>query len=156
MPNWVYLVTNLFYHLGLAIWAGGAIVLGALAAPELFRALPRSQAGSIFGPVLRRFARLRAAALIVAVACAAAKYVLWESGPTTWIAVRWVALVIMAAGLVYEIGFLEGALEARRVHLTPEMPDSDRRRLELQALHKSAEAWMKVGIVAALVAMFFS
>jgi len=156
MPNWVYLFTNLFYHLGLAIWAGGAIVLGALVAPELFRALPRSQAGSIFGPVLRRFARLRAAALIVVVASAAARYVIWESGPTTWISIRWLALVVMAADLVYEIGFLEGALEASRVRLTPEMPDSDPQRLEFQALHKSAETWMKVGVVAALVAMFFS
>src|SRR5215470_6324481 len=67
MPNWSYILINALYHLGLALWIGGAIALGALAAPVLFRSLPRQQAGSIFGPTLRRFARLRAVALLLIV-----------------------------------------------------------------------------------------
>ena len=59
MPNWLHLFVNGLYHLGLALWIGGAVALGALAAPVLFGALPRQQAGSIFGPTLRRFAKLR-------------------------------------------------------------------------------------------------
>src|SRR5688572_28163802 len=121
MPNWLYLFTNLTYHLGLAIWIGGAIALGALAAPQLFRALPRQQAGSIFGPMLRRFARLRLGALIATMIAAGAKYLLWEGNSTVWIGLRWAALLIMAAAVLYEIGHLEPALEARRVHLTAEM-----------------------------------
>lgn len=156
MPNWLYLFTNLFYHLGLAVWVGGAIALGAIVAPQLFRSLPRPQAGGLFGPMLRTFARVRAAALAVVLASAATKYFFWESGPTTWIALRWAALALMAALLVYEIGFLEGALEARRVHLTPDMPDSDPQRQAFQALHKRAETLMKVGIMAAIVAMLLS
>jgi hypothetical protein len=156
MPNWLYLFTNLLVHLGLAVWVGGAIVLGALAAPELFRALPRPQAGGIFGAILRKFARVRAVALVVVIAGAAAKHLLWESGATAWIAVRWAALVVMAATLVYEVGFLEKTLEARRVHLTPDMPESDPQRLAFQVLHKRAEASMKVSVVAALVAMLLS
>ncbi len=35
MPNWLHLFTNLVYHLGLALWIGGTIVLGALVAPAL-------------------------------------------------------------------------------------------------------------------------
>lgn len=156
MPNWLYLFTNLFVHLGLAIWVGGALVLGALAAPELFRALPRPQAGGVFGAILRKFARVRAVALVVVIGGAAAKHFLWESGATASIAIRWAALVVMAASLVYEIGSLERALEARRVHLTPDMPESDPLRREFQALHKRAEASMKVSVVAAVVAMLLS
>jgi uncharacterized membrane protein len=156
MPNWLYLFTNLFYHLGLAVWVGGGLVLGAIVAPGLFRELPRPQAGGIFGQSLRRFGSLRAAALVLVVASTAMKYVLWESGPTIWIAIRWLALVVMAATLVYEIGFLSRELESRRLRLTPDMPDSDPERRAFQTLHKRAEALMKIGMVAALAAMLWS
>ena len=92
MPNWLYIATNTVYHLGLAVWIGGTVVLGALTAPALFRSLPRPEAGAIFGPILRRFARLRLAALVGVVAAAAVKYLLWEThARNTWIALRWAA-----------------------------------------------------------------
>ena len=47
MPNWLYIVTHTFYLLGLTIWIGGGVILGALVAPALFRSLPRPQAGGI-------------------------------------------------------------------------------------------------------------
>ena len=156
MPNWVHLVTNLVYHLGLALWIGGAVVLGALVAPTLFRALPRLQAGSIFGPTLRRFARLRLGALLATIAAAGVKHALWEGSSTVWITLRWAALLFMAATVLYEIGSLERALEARRVHLTPEMVEEDPQRKAFNTLHKRAEALMKASMVAALVAMLLS
>lgn len=156
MPNWLHLFTNLVYHLGLAIWIGGTVALGALTAPALFRALPRLQAGSIFGSILRRFTRVRVIALIAIVAAAAVKHLMWESGASLWISVRWAALAFMAAAVVIEIAFLERALEARRVHLTPEMPDSDPHRRAFNALHRRAEMLMKASLVAAIVAMLLS
>ena len=156
MPNWVHLVTNLVYHLGLALWIGGAVVLGALVAPTLFRALPRLQAGSIFGPTLRRFARLRLGALLATIAAAGVKHALWEGSSTVWITLRWAALLFMAATVLYEIGSLERALEARRVHLTPEMVEEDPQRKAFNTLHKRAEGLMKASMVAALVAMLLS
>jgi uncharacterized membrane protein len=160
MPNWLHLFTNLFYHLGLSIWIGGTVVLGALVAPGLFRALPRLQAGAIFGPALRRFARVRVFALLVTIAAAAVKHFAWESDTTSgaalWIGVRWAALLVMAATLVYEIAYLERALEARRVHLTPEMPDDDPHRRDFNTLHKRAELLLKTSVFAALAAMLLS
>jgi hypothetical protein len=156
MPNWLHLFTNLFYHLGLAIWIGGTLVLGALVAPALFRALPRFEAGGIFGPMLRRFARLRVIALLVTITAAAVKYAVWESGAMLWIGVRWAALLFMAATLVYEIGSLERALEVRRVHLTPETAEDDPRRREFNVLHKRAEGLLKGSVLAAVVAMLLS
>ncbi|MDQ3282555.1 MAG: DUF4149 domain-containing protein [Acidobacteriota bacterium] len=156
MPNWLYLFTNLFYHLGLAVWIGGTLVLGALVAPALFRSLPRHQAGGIFGPALRRFARVRVVALLMTLAAAAIKHLAWESGAAIWITIRWTALAFMAAALVYEIAYLERALEARRVHLTPEMPESDPQRRAFNALHKRAEALMKASLGAAFAALLLS
>jgi hypothetical protein len=156
MPNWLHLFTNLFYHLGLAIWIGGTLVLGALVAPALFRALPRLEAGGIFGPTLRRFARLRVVALLITIVAAAVKYAVWESGAMLWIGVRWAALLFMAAALVYEIAFLERTLEARRVHLAPEMAEDDPQRRQFNLLHKRAEGLLKTSVLAAVIAMLLS
>ena len=156
MPNWLHLFTNLFYHLGLAIWIGGTLVLGALVAPALFRALPRLEAGGIFGPTLRRFARVRVVALLVTIVAAAVKFAIWERGGMLWIGVRWGALLFLAATLVYELGYLERTLKARRVHLTPEMPEDDPKRRAFNVLHKRAEGLLKTSVLAAVVAMLLS
>jgi uncharacterized membrane protein len=146
MPNWLYLIVNVLYHLGLALWIGGAVVLGALVAPALFSKLPRQEAGGIFGPILRRFSRLRLVAVIVVILSAAAKHLVWETHASSiWIVIRWVAIAILTASVFYEIFYLEGALEARRgdsVAFTP--------------LHRRSENLMKVGLFAALIALFLS
>jgi hypothetical protein len=156
MPNWLHLFTNLVYHLGLALWIGGTIVLGALVAPALFRALPRHQAGGIFGPTLRKFARLRVAAIIATILAAAVKHLLWERTATVWIGIRWAALGILAATIVYELAVLEPQLEARRVHLTPDMGEDHSERRAFNVLHKRAEGLMKAGLLAAVAAMLIS
>ena len=156
MPNWPHLLTNLVYHLGLAIWIGGTIVLGALVAPALVRALPRPQAGGIFGPTLRKFARLRLGALIATIVAAGAKHLLWERTATVWIGVRWAALGFLAAAVLYELAYLEPRLEARRVHLTPDMGEDHPERRAFTGLHKRAEGLMKASLMAAVAAMLLS
>jgi hypothetical protein len=156
MPNWLHLLTNLVYHLGLAVWIGGTIVLGALVAPALFRALPRPQAGGIFGPTLRKFARLRLGALVAGIAAAGVKYAVWEGTTTVLIAVRWAALGFLAAALLYELAWLEPRLEARRVHLTPDMGEDHPERRAFNVLHRRAEGLMKASLMAAIAAMLIS
>ena len=102
MPNWLYLLANFAYHLGLALWIGGVIALGALTAPALFRVLPRADAGALFGSILRRFSRLRAVAFLLVVAGAAAKFVGWEShAATPWLVLRWLSIAILGVSIVY-------------------------------------------------------
>jgi uncharacterized membrane protein len=144
MPNWLYIVTHTFYLLGLAVWIGGGVVLGALVAPALFRSLPRQQAGSIFGPILGRFARLRLAAVVVMIVTAAIKHFVWETHAISpWIAIRWVALAMMAAIVLYELFGLEPAMAAA------EAP-------RFAQLHRRAETLMKAGLASAVVAMLLS
>lgn len=157
MPNWFYLFFNALYHLGLALWIGGAVALGALVAPTLFRVLPRHEAGSIFGPILRRFARLRAVALVLIVVSAGVKYMRWEThAATPWLVIRWTAIAFLAFTLVYEILFLERPMEALRAVLGPEVPAGDSGRLRFNALHRRAEGLLKASILAAFVALLFS
>ena len=146
MPNWGYLAINFLYHLGLALWIGGAVVLGALVAPALFRALPRSDAGNIFGPTLRRFSRLRVVAVGLVVIGAAVKYAVWERhAASPWIAIRWTAIALLALDVAYDIGYLEPALQRARGDTAA-----------FGRLHKRSEMLMKSALVVALVALLFS
>jgi uncharacterized membrane protein len=157
VPNWTFIVINALYHLGLALWIGGAIALGALAAPVLFRSLPRAQAGSLFGPILRRFARLRVVALLLIVAGEGAKLLLYEThAATIWITLRWAAIAFLALELVYEIGYQEGAMERLRLEMGPEAAAEDPRRLAFGRLHQRAERLMRVSILVALLALVLS
>lgn len=157
MPNWGYLLTHAAYHLGISIWIGGTVVLGAVVAPRLFGELPRRQAGAIFGPTLRTFARLRVAALVLTIASAALQHFVWESGTATiWIGLRWLALGLLALSAVYEIGVLERALSSRAGHLTDDIPEEDPRRVEFRRLHRRAENLSKGSLVAALGALLLS
>ncbi|PYQ62932.1 MAG: hypothetical protein DMF58_00300 [Acidobacteria bacterium] len=146
MPNWVYLGINFLYQLGLAIWIGGAVVLGALVAPALFKALPRQEAGAIFGPTLWRFARLRVVAVSLIIIGAAVKYLGWErNAATAWIAIRWFAIAFLAFDVVYEIGYLQPAMERARGDAAG-----------FGRLHRRSEVLMKSALAAAIVALLFS
>jgi len=145
MPNWLHVFVNGLYHLGLALWIGGAVALGALAAPVLFGALPRQQAGSIFGPTLRRFAKLRLAAVVLMIVGAGVKYFVFERfAHSPWIAVRWILIAILAATVVYEIAVLHPAMERLRGD-----PAFGR-------LHKRSEGLMKMSLIVAVAALFLS
>ena len=157
MPNWLYLLANASYHAGLALWIGGTVVLGALTAPALFGALPRPEAGAVFGQILRRFARLRVIALLLIVAGAAAKYLGWEShAATPWLLIRWLSIAVLGASIVYEMGVQERVLGRLRLQLAPEMTDDDPVRREFGRHHLRAERLMKVSLFAAATALFFS
>jgi putative copper export protein len=145
MPNWWYILVNSAYLLALSVWIGGVVALGALAAPVLFRALPRPDAGAIFGPILRRFSRVRLVCVVVMILAAMCKYLVWETHVVSpWIAIRWLALASMAAIVLYELFGLEPAMERSRG--TP----------EFGRLHKRSELLMKLGLGAAVVALLLS
>jgi uncharacterized membrane protein len=154
MPNWPFLIVHALYQLGLALWIGGAVALGALVAPALFGNLPRAQAGGLFAPILRRFARLRVIALVMTIAGAAMRYLLAEQHARgVWIGIRWLCIAILAIDLVYEIASLEPKMGKLRAQMTAE--DTPERR-EFQRLHKRSEMLMKVTLIAAIVAVVFS
>ena len=152
MPNLFYMTVSFAYHVALALWIGGAIALGALTAPELFRRLQRADAGGIFGTILRRFSRVRLGAIVVALAAAGVKQFEWERHASSpWIVARWVLLVLLSAIVLYEIGLLEPAMARLRGRMRGE---DDPARLDFMRLHKRSEALMKISLGAALAAVF--
>jgi len=139
------MTVSFVYHVALALWIGGAIALGALTAPELFRRLQRPDAGAIFGTILRRFSRIRLGAVIVALIAAGVKHVEWERHTSShWIAARWVLLALLSAVVLYEIGYLEPVMGRLRGSA------------EFMRLHRRSEGLMKVSLLAALGAVFLA
>jgi hypothetical protein len=149
------LVFQFLYDLGLALWIGGTIVLGAAAAPVLFKSLPRPQAGGIFGPILGRFARIQAIALLMIVVGAGARFLIWERhAATPWLIGRWSAIVLLAWALLGQMS-IQKKMRIYGANLDAE-PDDSPVRAMFQHLHTRAEGLMKASLIAAFVALFFS
>jgi len=155
LPNWLYLVFQFLYDLGLALWIGGTIVLGAAAAPVLFKSLPRPQAGGIFGPILARFARIQAIALLMIVVGAGARFLIWERhAATLWLIGRWSAIVLLAWALLGQMS-IQRKMRVFGSNLGTE-PDDSPVRAMFQLLHTRAEGLMRASLIAAFIALFFS
>ena len=155
MPNWIYLIFQLLYDLGLAIWIGGALALGAATAPELFKALPKQQAGAIFGTILGRFLRMRAVALMMIVIGAGARFLIWERNAVSpWLAVRWAVILLLAWALLGE-RTIQRKMRVFASDLGPESEDNPVREM-FRLLHIRAEGVMKASLIAALIALFCS
>ncbi|HEX3579265.1 MAG TPA: DUF4149 domain-containing protein [Thermoanaerobaculia bacterium] len=155
MPNWLYLIFQFLYDLGLALWIGGTIVVGAATAPVLFKALPRQQAGAIFGPILARFARIQALALLMIVIGATARFLIWERhAATLWLLGRWSAIVLLAWALLGQMS-IQKKMRVFGSNLGPETDDNPVRAM-FQLLHTRAEGLMRASLIAAFIALFFS
>jgi hypothetical protein len=155
LPNWLYLIFQFLYDLGLALWIGGTIVVGAATAPVLFKALPRQQAGAIFGPILARFARIQALALLMIVIGATARFLIWERhAATLWLLGRWSAIVLLAWALLGQMS-IQKKMRVFGSNLGPETDDNPVRAM-FQLLHTRAEGLMRASLIAAFIALFFS
>lgn len=148
------------YHLGLAVLVGGAIALGAAAAPAIFRAArTRSEAGTIFGAALARFDQLAILALVVVAVTSVLKLLAFEEqsvGPR--LVARWLALAALAAAVLFTSAWSNPVARAVRGQ-TPgfdDLPENSLARREFARLHRSSERAMRVAIVAGLAALFLS
>jgi len=148
------------YHLALAILVGGGLVLGAAAAPGIFKTVrSRGEAGAIFGAVLARWDGLAILCVITVVITSALKAGFEMTGaPETRLIVRWVALVVLAAAVLYSSGYANPVARSVRAQANEwdDLPESSPLRREFAGLHASSSRAMRIGIIAGLVALALS
>ena len=149
------------YHLALAVLVGGGLVLGSAVAPAVFKTTSsRGEAGTIFASVLQRWDGLAILCVIVVIITSVLKAGAYEvsGAPETRLAVRWVALVVMGAAVIYSSGWANSVARALRAQSPAwdDLPDSSPVRREFAALHKSSSRAMRLGVIAGLVALFLS
>ncbi|MDP9252984.1 MAG: DUF4149 domain-containing protein [Chloroflexota bacterium] len=149
------------YHLALAILVGGAVVLGAAAAPAIFASVrSRGEAGAIFGAVLGRYDGLAILCVVLIVITSVLKATAFEvvGLPETRLIVRWLALLILCGATLYSSAWANPVARAVRAQ-TPgwdDLRDDAPTRREFQSLHRSARRAMTFAIVAGIIAMFLS
>ena len=149
--------------LAIAVWVGGLIVLGGIAAPAIFEVAGtrhieegRLLAGAIFGEILRRFHLVSYACGGIVAASLAARAVL---GPRPRrFAVRLVVALLMLGASAYS-----GLVVSRRIaslqqtmQVAPSsLPESDPRRIEFGRLHGTSTGLQLVPIVGGLLLLFW-
>jgi len=158
VPNIPFLIAGFVHALGMSIWLGGIVALGAIAAPTLFRRLPRHDAGALFGPMLRIFEKVSLAAAVLAVTGAAATAYLGGQNVNLFVVIRYVSLFGMCALLFASNTLIHPAI--RNVQQAnpnvSALADTDPARMRFQMLHTLSERLMMGQLVFGLVVLFFS
>jgi len=156
VPNWIYLFFNALYHLGLALWLGGVVVISFQVSPAILAALPRFQAVVIQAQILRRFARLRLLALLMILVGAGAKVLIWERFDfAPWLIVRWASIVMLAWALIFDLSRTRRLL-AFGNGIELDVAADDPRRVIFELLYVRAEGLMRASALAAFIALVFS
>jgi uncharacterized membrane protein len=140
---------------------GGALVLGAAAAPAIFASFrSRGEAGAIFGAVLGRYDGLAILGVVLVVVTSVLKAGAFEvTGlPEARLVVRWLALLVLCGATLYSSAWANPVARSIRAQ-TPgwdDLRDDAALRLEFDSLHRSSRRAMTVAIVAGIVALFLS
>jgi uncharacterized membrane protein len=154
-------VLQFVYHLALAILVGGALVLGAAAAPAIFATVKsRGEAGSIFGAILGRYDGLAILCVVLIVVASVLKATAFEvtGAPETRLIVRWIALVILCGATLYSSAWANPVARSIKAQ-TPgwdDLRDDAPMRREFGSMHASSRRAMTVATAAGIVAMFLS
>lgn len=154
-------VLQFVYHLALAVLVGGALVLGAAAAPAIFASVrSRGEAGSIFGSVLARYDGLAILCVVLVVVTSVLKAGAFEvtGAPETRLVLRWLALLVLCGATLYSSAWTNPVARALRTQ-TPgfdDLRDDAPMRREFQSLHRSSRRAMTVAVVSGVIAMFLN
>ena len=154
-------VLQFVYHIALAVLVGGALVLGAAAAPAIFASVrSRGEAGAIFGAVLGRYDGFAILCVVLIVVTSILKAGAFEvtGSPETRLMLRWLALLVLCGATLYSSAWASPVARTVKAQ-TPgwdDLRDDAPLRREFQSLHRSARRAMTVAVVAGIIAMFLS
>ena len=162
MPDDLYFeILQFLYHLSLAVLVGGALVLGAAAAPAIFRTVrSRGEAGAIFGAILGSWDGLAIVCVVIVVITSILKAAAFEitGAPELRLIARWVALVVMSLAVLFSSGWANPVARSIRAQTRDwdDTPATTPARREFERMHRSSTRAMQVAILAGIVAMFLS
>lgn len=131
---------HVLYFVALAVWVGGMVALGAVVAPQLFRALPPAQAGDLFGSMLRIFSFVELGCGAVALAGACMTFAATRRAGF----VSWIRIVVLSAMLLVTVGAAFAVNpKIRRLRNDPAEPA----RREFERAHKTSERMFLFNLV---------
>jgi hypothetical protein len=149
--------------LALALWVGGLVALGGLAAPATFDVMAarhiadgRVLAGAVFGEILRRFFVTSCAAAGVILLSLVVRRIL---GPKPrHFGFRAGILILMIVSTVYAGVTVAGRIAALQASMSvapSSLPETDPRRIEFGRLHMTSTALQLVPLLGGLALIFW-
>ena len=148
--------------LAVAVWFGGLVALGAIAAPAIFDVTAsgrvaggRMAAGALFGEILGRFHLVGYACGAVLLLSLSARAVLGPRPRHFALAAATTSLMLAAA--LYSGMVLSGRIEHLREEIgevPSSLPENDPRRVEFGRLHAQSTAFQLVPLFGGLVLLF--
>jgi len=147
-------IIRFFHLLSLVIWLGGMIFFSFIAAPSIFKILPRETAGDVVGDIFPKYWVVGYVCSITALITVIALSVQGRAYP--W--ARIILLFVMS-GLTFYSGLVVGS-KARDVkaHIrTIEDPSrKEALRLQFKALHKRSTILNGLILILGLIVIFFT
>ena len=149
-------LVHFLYVLSSALIVGGGAALGSAAAPTLFRALDRTQAGTIFGAILERWDGVAIIAALVLLAMTALQTIAFETGEP--ILPRWIAVVFVLAGTLYSSAWANPIARGLRRSRPDfdDLPAAAEERREFARYHARSARALSLAVLAGLIALWFS
>ena len=147
--------------LALAVWVGGLIALGAVAAPALFDVLGagadgRLQAAAVFGETLRRFHRITYGCGAVVIASLAARAVLGPRPRRFAVRASIATAMLAASAWVGQVVAPQIAEAQRQIGAPPSsLPEHDPRRVAFVRLHRLSTTLELVPLAGGLMLLFW-
>jgi uncharacterized protein DUF4149 len=148
--------------LGLAVWVGGLITLGAAAAPAMFDVLGASgsvgrlQAAAVFGETLRRFHWITYGCGVVVVTSLAARAVLGPRPRRFAVRASIAAAMLAASAWVGQVVAPQIARAQREIGAPPSsLPENDPRRAAFGRQHRLSTTLELVPLVGGLMLLFW-
>jgi len=167
IPNFYFMGIQFIHLLALAIWVGGIVIIGAIAAPTIFRKIePRRRAGELMGQILAKFDKVALTCSGVLIVTGVIKFYTWEN-LTPWNTTRYLAILIMSGTCFYSVFIISPRLRVlialRQAEDKTDNQNTAKVRSELEirqkqfsALHKSSTRLMMVNLVCGTVALLMA
>jgi len=147
-------IIRFFHLLSLVVWLGGMIFFSFIAAPSIFKVLPRETAGDVVGDIFPKYWVMGYVCGITAIITAILLSVQGKAYPWTMI-----ILLFVMSGLTFYSGLVVG-LKARDVKAqirTIEDPSQkEALRLQFKALHKRSTIMNGLILILGLIVIFFT
>ncbi len=147
----------------IALWAGGLVVLGAVAAPSIFDTVAarnvadgRALAGAIVGETLRRFHIVSYACAALVIVSLLLRRVLGPPPPRS--SIRLAIASVMTAAALYSGVVLAAQIDRARVEAggaPSSLADNDPRRIEFSRLHGLSVMLSTVPVFGGLILLFW-
>ncbi|MFQ5560418.1 MAG: DUF4149 domain-containing protein [Nitrospinota bacterium] len=158
MPNLTFMTVQFFHLTALALWVGGIVGIGIVAAPSIFKlSASRTLAGEIVGNILEKFGKLTLACMVVLAITSLIKYSLWET-KNPWILTRYGVLLLMAAATIFSNFVVSPKMAAIKEKLGSfdTTQKEDPLRVSFNNYHKVSSSLMLLSLACGLLALFLA